>query len=147
MQLAAPGVLVRNLAPAGSMAGVTTVSGVASPFFILPVTSYADTFAGMLDWEPTMLASMQLLYPPYPVAATASSTTATSSASAASAPDPVGTFTDKIVANHNTREYKDASGRTILLYGYWNQSTLLIARNEAVFTEIVGRLANSRSSS
>jgi len=147
MQLAAPGMLVRNLAPAGSMAGVTTVSGVASPFFILPVTSYADTFAAMLAWEPTMPESMQLLYPPYPIAGTASSTTATSSAPAASAMEPVGTFTDKIVANHNTREYKDASGRTILLYGYWNQSTLLIARNEAVFTEIVGRLANSRSGS
>ncbi len=144
MQLPAPGELLRNLALSGGMAGVLTSNGQASPFFILPVASYADTFAGMLDWEPTLPESMRLLYPPYPSAGTTTTGTATSTVRA---PQPVGTFIDEIVANHNTRVYKGASGHTVLLYGYWNQSTLIIARNSAAFTEIVNRLANSSSSS
>lgn len=144
LQLPAPGELVRNLTLTGSMAGVLTIAGHASPFFILPVTSYADTFAGMLDWEQTMPQSMALLFPSYSTAGTTTESVATSTAPAK---EPVGTFTDRIVANHNTREYKDAQGRTIMLYGYWDQSTLVIARNEAAFTEIVNRLANSKSGS
>ena len=57
----------------------------------------------------------------------------------------VATFHDEVVSNHDVRIYRDAAGKSILLYGYWNQFTLVIARDPAAFTEILGRLATSRS--
>ena len=53
-------------------------------------------------------------------------------------------FFDEVVANHDVRIYRDAEGRSILLYGYWNQTTLVIARDPSAFAEILGRLATSR---
>ena len=47
-RLPAPGILLRNVNAQGSMAGIMNVGGGQSPFFILSVTSYSDTFSGML---------------------------------------------------------------------------------------------------
>ncbi|MDP1690065.1 MAG: hypothetical protein Q8L52_02585 [bacterium] len=58
---------------------------------------------------------------------------------------PTITFVDAIIANHDVRVYRDTSGRDVLLYGFWNQSTLIIARDAAAFTEIIGRLATARA--
>lgn len=149
----APGILTRNITPAGSMAGVVSVGGVQSPFFILSVSSYSDTFAGMLSWETVMPRDLAILYPTYPSApvVTVSSTAATSTPAATStAPasplslQPAG-FHDETTSNHDVRVYRDSSGRSVLMYGYWNQTTLIIARDPAAFAEIVGRLATSRS--
>jgi hypothetical protein len=53
-------------------------------------------------------------------------------------------FRDEVVSNHDVRVYRDAKNRSILLYGYWNQMTLIIARDPAAFAEILERFANSR---
>jgi hypothetical protein len=153
--LPAPGVLLRNIVAQGSMAGVVNAGAAQSPFFILAVTSYGDTFAGMLSWEPSMVRDLGSLFPPYPQAetpapvATTTSTTTKPSAKSASttaatttAPD-IG-FRDEVIATHDVRIYRDAQGRSMLLYGYWNQTTLVIARDEAAFSEILDRLATSR---
>lgn len=143
LQLPAPNILLRNISAPGSIAGVVNVSGNQSPFFILGVASYGDTFSGMLSWEPTMAANLSALFPSYAQGSgvqAASTTTATSSA-----PVVATTFKDEVVANHDTRVLRDSVGHTLIIYGYWDQNTLLIARDEDAFTELVGRLANSRS--
>ncbi|MDO8407723.1 MAG: hypothetical protein Q7S95_00600, partial [bacterium] len=140
----------------GSMAGVVDIAGVQSPFFILSVTSYGDTFASMLTWEPAMLRNLSLLFPAYPPAMVANAVASTSSAASTTPPAPALVnsvtppprdqgFIDEVVANHDTRVYRDGEGRSVLIYGYWNQRTLVIARDEAAFTAILGRLATSRT--
>lgn len=147
----APGILSRNVIAEGSMAGVVSVGGVQSPFFILAVSSYSDTFAGMLSWETVMPRDLAALYPAYPSAPAASSSpstatsTATSTAAAPIVPVAPNAFHDEVASNHDVRVYRDAAGRSVLLYGYWNQTTLIIARDTAAFAEIAGRLATSRS--
>ncbi|HCR52408.1 TPA: hypothetical protein DIV48_02025 [Candidatus Kaiserbacteria bacterium] len=172
LQLPAPDILLRNVNAARSMAGVIRSGSGQSPFFILSVASYRDTFAGMLAWEPTMPRDLGALFfvpPPAfsaeatssPQAAASIATTSTSSpqtgpaqtiatttqkTSAKAAPGAATTpeFHDEIVGNHDVRIYRDAEGRT-LLYGYWNQETLVIARDPAAFVDILGRLATSRA--
>lgn len=162
LELPAPAALTRNIQAAQSMAGIVFINGKQSPFFILSVASYGDTFAAMLAWETLMPRDLAKLFPQYsvrtataPVPAVAT-TTATSSpqrTATTTAPVPapavvqtsVAAFYDTTVANHDARVYRDTAGRTILIYGYWNQKTLIIARDEAGFTEIVRRLATSRT--
>lgn len=169
LQLPAPGALLRNITASRSMAGVVNVGGAQSPFFILSVSSYSNTFAGMLLWEKSMPRDLAKLYPPYPspviVQPVATSTDTTASTTLAvstssprvttpsvpaskpvpSAPTTVPAFFDATVANHDVRVYRDSSGRAVVLYGYWNQTTLIIARDAAAFSEILGRLATSRT--
>ncbi|HUY62240.1 MAG TPA: hypothetical protein VMV50_00370 [Candidatus Paceibacterota bacterium] len=142
LKLPAPDILERNVSAAGSMAGVVNAGGTQSPFFILSVDSYRDTFAGMLSWEPSMPGDLAQLFPSYPTQA-AATTTATSTV--AKAPAGSSAFRDEVIANHDVRAYVDGAGRTVLLYGYWDDRTLVIARDQAAFTEIVQRLASSRS--
>ena len=145
LALPAPGILTRNVVASGGMAGVVNAGGTQSPFFILSVTSYTDTFAGMLSWEPSMPRDLAGLFPPsVETAATTTSATRVATTTNQTLRLPV-QFVDSVVANHDVREYRDAAGHTVMLYGYWNQSTLIIARNAAAFTELVDRLATSRS--
>lgn len=140
LELPAPGVLLRNIDAKGSMAGIVNVSGTQTPFFILAVSSYGDTFAGMLDWEPRMAADLSTLFPPYGTGGAVAASSSTSTV-----PTRASGFVDEVVANHDARAYRDQNGKTAVIYGYWNQGTLVIARDEAAFSALVGRLANSRS--
>jgi hypothetical protein len=139
-----PGILIRNIVPKGSMAGVVHASTGQSPFFILSVDLYSATFSGMLSWEPTMQRDLNALFPLYPAVQATASTTATSTG-AAPAPSAKLGFRDETISNHDVRIYRDQQGRSILLYGYWNQNTLIIARDGAAFSEILDRLATSRA--
>ena len=136
LDVSAPGILLRNLNSAGAMAGVVHTSGGQSPFFILSVGSYSATFSGMLSWEPTIQSDLAALFPLYPTAATS---TATSTALSQ------GSFRDEVVSNHDVRVYRDSAGRSVLLYGYWDQATLIIARDPSAFVEITERLATSHT--
>ncbi len=155
LQLPAPAVLLRNVNAANSMAGIINTGAAQTPFFILSVTSYSDTFAGMLAWEPTISRDLATLFPPYPAAVIATTTATTTkskatttkakTATTATAPATFSVFFhDEVVGNHDVRVYRDAEGRSILLYGYWNQKTLVIARDPSVFVEILSRLATAR---
>lgn len=130
----APGVLTRNVNAKGSMAGVMSVDGSESVFFILSVLSYKETFAGMLSWEAKMLNDLEPLFPRLAVGT--SSPNASTSAAA---------FVDDTIMNHDVRIARTARGESVLLYGYWNQTTLIIARTPAVFTEILQRLSTQQA--
>lgn len=144
LPLSAPGVLLRNIESTTSVAGVIN-AGEASPFFILRVSSFGETFSGMLQWEAHMARDLKELFPARPVLAVVATTTATTTKEVL---EPQATqqpaFIDKTVANHDVRILLDAQNREIILYGYWNQRTLVIARDSASFTELLRRLASSR---
>ncbi|MBU6490907.1 hypothetical protein KGQ25_01990 [Patescibacteria group bacterium] len=139
LDLGAPDILVRNVNASGGMAGIVRASGSQSPFFILSVSSYSDTFAGMLLWEPTMARDLEGLFPPYALSESSATSTSTS------AGNTTAYFSDETVANHDVREYRPAPGQGAFLYGYWNRTTLIIARDAAAFSTIVARLSTSRS--
>lgn len=171
LHVSAPDILLRNVNPVGSMAGIVNtgpanLAGTGSnqsPFFILSVISYSNTFSGMLSWEPLILRNLETIFPAYPgeistspvapssellqgsTTTLATTTQKTKVRLPRPAPASVPTFVDEVVANHDVRVYRDAAGRSVLLYGYWNQTTLVIARDAAAFTEIVQRLATSRA--
>lgn len=166
LRVPAPDILLRNVNAQGSMAGIVNVGGAQSPFFILSVISYSNTFSGMLSWEPLLPRDLGTLFPRYQVSApaptvfstttmattttattttTAPKTVAKTATSTPAAPVTVPVFYDDAVSNHDVRIYRDAAGQSILLYGYWNQTTLVIARDPAAFAEILQRLATSRT--
>ena len=139
LNLGAPDILLRNIDPASTVGVVSNASGQAYPFFAFKVNSYERTFAGMLAWEPSMAADLSTFYPAYSVAiAPAATSIASSSAAAVPAASPF--FSDDVVDNQDVRVLRDAQGRSIMLYGYHNKDTLLIARDEAAFTILVNRL-------
>ena len=104
-------------------------------FFIMKVSSYERTFAGMLEWEPRMLADLELLYPPH-----ANESTGTSTPAVTALPS----FSDEIVSNRDVRVLRDSVGRSLILYGYRDKETLIVARDEAAFAELLERLSTSR---
>jgi hypothetical protein len=154
LQLPAPDILLRSIQPESTV-GVVSAGTETRAFFILRVDSYERSFAGMLAWEPTIAEDVSLLYPPYPAPAApavATSTATTTAKTTKSAPPPViapvtvapAAFDDEVVDSHDVRVLRDASGRSLIIYGYWDPTTLVIARDEAAFTEILNRLANTK---
>ncbi len=137
LQLPAPNVLLRNIDSETSIAGLISV-GEQSPFFILRVTSFGDTFSGMLQWESRIAKDLQELFPAYEAMPVSTTTPDFFT------PPEEQSFVDKSVANYDVRILFDTEQREILVYGYWNQRTLVIARNSATFTELLRRLAQSR---
>lgn len=157
LRTSAPGILSRNVNTAGSMAGIVYIDGSQSPFFILSVSSYGNTFAGMLSWESIMSQNLSGIFPAYPAVSVSLASTSSSQATTTSnmkvkvatstspAPAFIPAFHDEVVSNHDVRVYRDVVGRSVMLYGYWNQTTLVIARDPSAFTEILKRLATSRT--
>ncbi len=176
-QINAPAGITQNVVGESSMVGSVNSDGVPSPFFILSVLSYSDTFANMLAWESSILSDLRDFYPAYPavvplpevppviattsIAATTTPTTTSTKQKKtqpapqkkpqpAPAPIPVPPaivvgFVDGVVSNLDVRMYKDVAGRTVIVYGFWNPNTLIIARDGAAFTEIVRRLRTTRT--
>lgn len=160
LNLTAPDILLRNIAEASTV-GITHQGTETRPFFILRVSSYERTFAGMLTWEPLMARDLGLLYPLYPVDApvetpvsletgtTTASTTPQKVATTTPAPSvPVQAasrirFEDAIVANRDVRVLRDTLGRSLILYGYADKETLIIARDEAAFSALITRLQSN----
>lgn len=150
MGLPAPQILLRNIDPASTV-GVVHAGSETRPFFIFRVGSFERTFAGMLDWESTMGRDLALFYPAYPEVAVEplpfETTAATSTTNVASMPFSAFSlsFADDIVDNQDVRVLRDASGRSLLLYGYRDKETLIVARDEAAFSELLKRLASTRA--
>lgn len=160
LALPAPDLLTRNI-DESSTVGIINEGGDARAFLVLRVSSYERTFAGMLTWEPLMTRDLGLLYPMYPedevlvpqvdlglVAGTEATTSLRIATTTAPAPvaqtSPavsVGRFEDAIVANRDVRILRDTRGRSLMLYGYADKETLIIARNEAAFAALLVRLS------
>ena len=138
LELPAPDMLLRNIETEGGMAGVVATSGgtASSPFFILPVASYSETFAALLAWEREMPRDLSWLFEPAPGVSSGAAAPAVSAVAESA-------FRDEVVANHDARVYRDSAGREQLVYGYWSPRVLVIARDRLAFAEIIGRLATA----
>jgi hypothetical protein len=145
LKLPAPDILLRNL-KADSTVGVVHAGDETRVFMVLDADSYERAFAGMLAWEPTMAGDLAVLYPPYPDAVIdTGTTTASSTVPAAPTPTYIPGFIDEVVSSHDVRAYRDSTGRTLFLYGFADQNTLIIARDEQAFTLLLARLSASRN--
>jgi hypothetical protein len=91
-----------------------------TPFMILTTNFFQNTFAGMLAWEPTMPEDMSTLFG-FPV-------------------NISGKYEDRILDNKNIREFVNASGTPVFLYGFIDNQTLIISGNETTFSKIVNRI-------
>ena len=159
LHVPAPDILRRNVNVSGSMAGIVSMGGIQSPFFILSVDSYAETFSGMLSWEPSIQEQLSQLFllrsaqgsgdassTPVTAAPTrVTRTVARPTVAPVATPARPTNFIDEVVANHDVRVYRDTDGSGVMVYGYWDEMTLIIARDTAAFTEILQRLATSRA--
>jgi len=148
LALPAPDILLRNIGE-NSTVGVLHAGNETRVFFVLAATSYERTFAGMLSWESSIAQDLAPLYPAYPTASPAALATTTKNGKPAPSlvptPEPAARFVDEVVDSHDVRAFKDAEGRTILLYGYRDQTTLLIARDETSFSVLLARLSATRT--
>lgn len=135
LALPAPSILLRNIEDSSTV-GVISAGSESRTFFILNVSSYERTFAGMLAWEKTMPTDLAALYPSYDSAPT------TTASSTPASTTPQG-FSDDVVDNHDVRVLRDSYGRSLMLYGYDGKDTLIIARDEAAFTALLARLSAS----
>lgn len=140
MNIKAPDIVLRNINQESTV-GVVRAKDETAPFFILSVSSFERTFAGMLSWEKTLSVDLTLLYPLYTQTATS---TSTSTPPVTTYIQPKNSFEDAVVENRDVRLLKDVSGKTLLVYGYRNKDLLIITRNEAAFAEILNRLANTK---
>jgi hypothetical protein len=91
-----------------------------TPFMILMTNFFQNTFAGMLAWEPTMSEDVSSLF--------------------GFAINTNGKYEDRILDNKNIREFVNASGTPLFLYGFIDNQTLIITGNEPTFSDIVNRI-------
>ena len=49
-------------------------------------------------------------------------------------------FKDIVVKNINARILEDKNGKTILIYGFWNENKMIIATDKNVFAEVIKKL-------
>lgn len=92
------------------------------PFIILKTEDFGLSFSGMLKWEKDMVSDIGKLFA---VLTNASSTSLI--------------FIDQERRNKDLRVLKDEDGKILLLYSFIDNKTLLITKNENVFTAILNK--------
>lgn len=142
LALPMPDILARSIREESTV-GIIRAGEEQAVFFILRVDSFERSFAGMLEWESRIASDLALLYEPYPLETESSSTT-TAPVEATIANSLTSGFKDEVVQNRDVRVLRDEEGRAVLLYGFRDKETLIIARNEASYLSLVERMNISR---
>lgn len=93
-----------------------------SRFLIIETSFFAQAWSAMLNWERYMSSDLGPLLK--------------------TIDDSRATWSDKVVSNKDTRIERGPNGNTILIYGFINEETIVIARDEATFTAVFERLIN-----
>ena len=93
------------------------------PFLILKTNYYSSTFAGMLEWEKTMLSDVFPLFGVIPTDELKNRT-----------------WIDMVVKNQNIRELLNFNNQIVLAYMFKNQDVLIISTNENTLFEVARRL-------
>jgi len=132
--LEAPDILVRNIGEKTTL-GVARSQGLYYPFFVLDVTHFERTFAGMLDFEPAMQRELSFAYPLQEV-----SVTNERGVTERILIEPAFRFVDEVVSSHDVRVLYDVQGKIIMLWGYKDKQTLIITRDKESFEEILSRV-------
>lgn len=93
-------------------------------FLLMRLDSYENAFAGMLEWESFMKDDILPLF--QNDAVIASTTDAT--------------FRDKTIKNKDTRVLTDETGKTVLIYSFYNQNQLIITGSEGALRTLITEL-------
>ncbi|MBI5138816.1 MAG: hypothetical protein HZA95_03405 [Candidatus Vogelbacteria bacterium] len=126
LRLRAPASLVRNIDPE-FMIGIHS-SAESTGFVYLKPTNYETVFAGMLEWEPSIMRDLYGML-------------------TGKTPDDSLLklkFTDAVIKNVDARVAKNETGQTVFMYSFFTQNTLIISTNEGTFTEVITRLTTPR---
>ena len=97
-------------------------------FLLLKNRDYAQARASFLAWEPELVGALWSLW---------RSTVATGAERQA-------VFVDRLLRNKDLRLAQTTAGETVLLYTFLDPETILIAADEATFSEVFDRYLNVR---
>jgi len=126
--LNAPAGLVRSFAPQ-FLFGIHIFDG-NQPFLMVKISSYESAFAGMLDWEESIIDSLG------PILRKESDLSFGLGAFA------IPKFEDAVIKNVDVRALKNSRGKTVILYAFPSRGTLVITTNAETFGEILTRLGS-----
>lgn len=96
-------------------------------FIILTVNDYASSYSGMLKWEKDMARDLSKIYDVNQDVITSNTL-----------------FTDLALKNKDLRVLKDGGGKTQLLYSFLDKNTLIITKNEKIFSAILAKINISK---
>ncbi|NQV88299.1 MAG: hypothetical protein HQ402_01945 [Parcubacteria group bacterium] len=148
LQTKAPGALVRSFNKE-FMLGISSDEN-RSPFLLIKLDSFDNTFAGMLGWEKTAGEDLRSIFLnekliPQITTTEFASSTGTSTATTTLIPiDLEQSWGDLIVQNKDTRILRDLDSNIVLIYSFLDEQTLLITTNEKTFIEILNRFVTSK---
>lgn len=101
-------------------------------FFILTkVSSFNNSFDGMLRWERSMKNDLEKIFPMPELIFSVN--------------EPSRNFEDLIIRNKDTRVLKDDFGNITLVYSFLDQENLLITTSESIFSEVLNRFFASKT--
>lgn len=111
------------------------------PFLILRTKAFENAYNGLLQGEVDLYRQAGPIFVPGKGALPGLST----STLAYFGTDPQHQiFRDKVVSNLDARIVANASGKTVFLYAFADQATVVVTTNEKTFTEVVARLKRAR---
>lgn len=119
----APNPLVRAFDPL-FMFGVLS-SSPSHSVLIVKLKSFENAFPGMLEWEGRLVEDMLPLF----IDPTELAGIATNSI-----------FKDKTIQNHDTRVLRNSYNQIVLIYGFFDNDTLIMTDDESSFRTIINRL-------
>ena len=100
------------------------------PFIILRTNDFNNTFAGMLQWESSIVEDLSPLFGEMRF----------EEEGVVLAED----FTDEIINNQDARILRHSNGDTALLYSFPNTTTVIITTDTEAFFEVFKRLRTSQ---
>ncbi len=98
-----------------------------SPFIILSTKDFGSSWSGMLKWEKDIVSDLGKIFEVPEDSSTVS-----------------GVWADKALKNKDLRILKDSNKNTVLLYSFIDKNTLVITRNEAIFSAVLGKYVISQ---
>ncbi len=117
-----PDILSRSLEKKFMVGIYSTQKGYNIPFLILTTNSYAQTFAGMIEWEQNLRSDFYRLFNIEPVIKTSN------------------LFQDVIIKGEDTRVLTDNTGKILIIYSFVNKKTILITINKQTFNAILQKI-------
>ncbi len=96
-----------------------------TPFLILTTSSYAQTFAGMIKWEQTLLDDLYKLF------------------SIGTVTQINNSFQDKVIAEKDTRILTNINNEILVLYSFVDKKTVIITTSKEAFSGILQKLGEN----